>query len=113
LNESKGDEMEFLVRGEMKIPDTISPENLEALKQREMARGAELAASGVFLRQWRVPGRREVWTLWEAADASELQAALESLALYPYFEIEIHPLADHPRDPQVVARAAVMTGVAS
>jgi muconolactone D-isomerase len=105
--------MEFLVRGEMKIPDNISPEDLDSLKKKEMARGAELAASGVFIRQWRVPGRREVWTLWEAADATEIQTALESLALYPYFEIEIHALADHPRDPQVVARAGVLTGMAS
>jgi muconolactone D-isomerase len=91
--------MEFLLKGEMKVPASISDADLAAMKAREIERGAELAAQGTFLRQWRVPGRRAVWTLWEAPDATELQKALESLPLYPYFEIEIHPLAEHPRDP--------------
>lgn len=91
--------MEFLLKGELVVPSDFPQEQLEEMKAREIARGAELAAAGVFLRQWRVPGRRAVWTLWQAADATELQAALESLPLYPFFDIEIHPLADHPRDP--------------
>jgi muconolactone D-isomerase len=91
--------MQFLLKGELNVPASLPQSDLEAMKAREVARGAELAAEGVFLRQWRVPGRRAVWTLWEAADATQLQQALESLPLYPYFDIEIHPLADHPRDP--------------
>lgn len=91
--------MEFLLKGELRVPASLAPDELDAMKAREIARGAELAAEGVFLRQWRVPGRRAVWTLWEAADATALQDALESLPLYPYFDIEIHPLAEHPRDP--------------
>lgn len=91
--------MEFLLKGELHVPDSLPQAELDEMKAREVARGAELAADGVFLRQWRVPGRRAVWTLWKAADVTELQQALESLPLYPYFDIEIHPLADHARDP--------------
>ena len=91
--------MEFLVHGALNIPKDLADDVVQGMKAKEAALGAELAAKNVFLRQWRVPGRRETWTLWEAADATELQAHLESLPLYPFFDITVHSLAEHPRDP--------------
>ena len=100
LKQHEWSDMEFLVHGELAIPADLDADVVEALKAKEGSLGTDLAKRGVFLRQWRVPGRRETWTLWEAADATELQGHLESLPLYPFFNITVHSLADHPRDPK-------------
>lgn len=105
--------MDFLVKGQLNVPASISPEELEAKKAGEIARGAELAANGTFLRQWRVPGRRAVWGLWRTADATELQSILETLPMYPFFELEIHALADHPRDPGDSAMKTARSGASA
>ena len=62
----------------------------------ERAHAAELAAQGILVRMWRVPGRRENWGLWRARDATELHTVLTSLPA--------QAVKPHPRD---VASAAV------
>ena len=68
-----------------------SPQELEA--------GQRLAHAGQLRRLWRIPGRWANWSLYDVADATELHAALSSLPLYPWMDIEVHPLAEHPNDP--------------
>ena len=46
----------------------------EELTRREAERARELAGAGVLKRLWRVPGRRANVGLWDAADATELDA---------------------------------------
>ena len=63
---------------------------------------AELATDGHVLRVWRpVPddGRWRAVGLYRAADDSELEPILASLPLYPWMEISVRPLAEHPNDP--------------
>lgn len=91
---------EFLVRIRNRWPvdgDTARRAELDAA---EGARAAELAAEGVLVRLWRIPGRRENVGLWSAPDANALHAALSSLPFYPWLDIEVQPLADHSNDPQ-------------
>ena len=38
---------------------------------------------------WRVPGRTANWGIWEAADATALHAAITSLPLFPYLDVEV------------------------
>ena len=59
----------------------------------------ELAANGVIVRLWRIPGRRQNVGLWRATTAGALHAALESLPTYPYLDITVPALASHPSDP--------------
>ena len=92
--------MEFLVHIEVRWPVDGSPDQFAGLNTAERARSAELAADGRVRRLWRVPGRRANWGIWEAADATELHAALTSLPLHPWMEIEVIPLAAHPNDPE-------------
>ena len=55
--------------------------------------------AGRIRRLWRIPGRRANWGLWEAPDASELHAAIRSLPFFPWLQVDVHPLAAHPSDP--------------
>ena len=57
-------------------------------------------------RLWRVPGRWANWGLWEAPDATALHEALNSLPLWPWMSIRVHPLARHPNDPPTIESEA-------
>lgn len=91
--------MEFLVNVEVDWPPDGDPEERSQLVAAEGARAAELAAQGTIKRLWRIPGRWANWGLWEADDATQLHEAIASLPLFPWFDIEVLPLADHPSDP--------------
>lgn len=92
--------MEFLVRIEVRYPVDGDRDELGRLMAAERARAAELAAAGHLRRLWRVPGERANWGIWEAADATELHGVLGSLPLFPWMAITVHPLAQHPNDPE-------------
>jgi len=88
--------MEFLVRIEIRVPADIDADEEARVRAAELARGQELRAAGILRRVWRVPGRRANWSLYECADASELHEVLNSLPMWPWLDIEVHPLAMHP-----------------
>lgn len=91
--------MEFLVRGRQHLPHDMDPASRQRVIAAEGERAEQLIREGLLRRIWRVPGERGSWTLWEAPDATALHAALESLPLYPWYDLTVHPLAQHPRDP--------------
>ena len=91
--------MEFLVHMEV-TGLRAGSEDEAALRTAEGARAGELAAAGILMRLWRVPGKRANWGIWHAQDADQLHQALVSLPLFPYLSITVHPLAAHPNDPQ-------------
>ena len=92
--------MEFLVNIEVDWPADGDPDELARLTAAERVRGGELAAAGTIRRMWRVPGRRANWGVWEAADATALHAAINTLPFYPYLDVDVIPLAAHPTDPE-------------
>ncbi len=69
---------------------------------RELEQGQRLAHAGQLRRLWRIPGRWANWSLYDVADATELHEALSSLPLYPWMDIEVHALAEHPNDPRAL-----------
>lgn len=83
-------------------PADGDPGRRAALFAEELARGQELARAGQLRRLWRVPGRWANWSLYEVADATELHAALSSLPLWPWMDIEVHAVAEHPNDPRAL-----------
>lgn len=91
--------MEFLVNIHVNWPADGNPAELQRLLLAERGRGAELVRAGILRRIWRVPGRFENWGLWYADDATALHEALASLPFYPFLDIRVIPLADHPTDP--------------
>ena len=91
--------MEWLVHLGIAVPPTTTDTELSARMQRESERAAQLFEDGRLIRLWRVPGRRANWGLWEAEDATTLHSALQSLPMYEWASIEVHPLAEHPNEP--------------
>jgi muconolactone delta-isomerase len=91
--------MEFLVHIQVNWPPEGDAEMLVRLTEAERARARELAVEGRIRRLWRIPGRFATWGIWEATDASELHAAVNSLPLIRYLDITVYPLATHPSDP--------------
>jgi len=91
--------MQFLVHIEVGWPADGDPAELERFSAAERRRAAELAEAGMICRLWRVPGRRANWGVWEAPDATALHDAITSLPFFPWLSVEVHPLAEHPSDP--------------
>lgn len=91
--------MEFLVRFEAVLPESMSDGARDDLRSSERARAAELRAEGTLKKLWRVPGRRAVVGLWEAPNATALHDALTSLPNFPYMrDTTVEPLATHPQE---------------
>ena len=90
---------EFLVNIKFVWPDSITDEKRKELREKEVAMAGELAKKGHLVRMWRVVGRRENWGLWRAKDATEMHAILSALPIWPYMEIQVMALAQHPVDP--------------
>ena len=88
--------MEFLVHIDVSLPDGLPEERRRELIAAEHRRGQELIDQGVLVRIWRLPGRFANVSLYRAADATELHAALVSLPLWPYMDIHVEALAVHP-----------------
>ena len=96
--------MEFLVRIDVGWPTDGDSRKKAELLEAEARRGRELAADGVIVRLWRVPGRWANVGIWSAPDATALHESLSSLPLYPWLTIDVEPLAHHPSDPGADAR---------
>ena len=87
---------EFLVQIEIGLPPSTPDDERATLLAAEAARGRELRDAGSIVRLWRVPGRRANVGIWSAADASELHEAIASLPLFPWMDVRVSALADHP-----------------
>lgn len=90
--------MEFLVRFELNIPESMSTERRDELRTTERAMAMDLREKGILKRLWRVPGRRAVVGLWECADATELHDVLSALPMFPWMDASVEPLATHPQE---------------
>ena len=90
---------EFLVHIEIVWPPDAPEEQRAEIFARELEQGQRLAHAGQLRRLWRIPGRWANWSLYDVADATELHAALSSLPLHPWTDIEVHALAEPPTHP--------------
>jgi muconolactone D-isomerase len=90
---------EYFVTMDVELPADLAPQRRTELLEAEARRAVELAAAGTLVRLWRIPGRRANCGIWRAGDATALHAALASLPLWPWLQIDVRPLADHPNDP--------------
>ena len=91
--------MEFLINIKINWPASMDPAAKEKISRDERAHAAELAGKGHLVRMWRVAGRRENWGLWRAKDATEMHAIISSLPVWPYMDVSVTALAQHPVDP--------------
>lgn len=96
---------EFLVNMEFTFPPGMKRPDLQRHYRKEARRAAELADAGLFLRVWRIPGRRAHVSLWQAKDATELHEALTSWPMFDYMSLTVTALAVNHNDPGGLATA--------
>jgi muconolactone delta-isomerase len=94
-----GSGTEFLVFFTLTIPAGTPDQVVADTEAREAQRARELGDEGHLLRVWRLPGEGRLLGLYHAADAAELQSALESLPLHAWMSTQVTPLTRHPSDP--------------
>jgi len=92
--------MEFMVLIKNTFPPDGDKELLATLAKAESARASVLASEGVIKKIWRRTGQKSNVGIWVAPDATQLHEAISSLPFFPWLEIEIWPLAEHPNDPK-------------
>lgn len=91
--------MEFLVAIEVHWPPSLDETRKAELAAAEAARARELVRDGSIIRLWRIPGRWANVGIWGAPDATRLHEAISSLPLYPWLDVKVTALAEHPSDP--------------
>ncbi|MBS0495984.1 MAG: muconolactone Delta-isomerase [Proteobacteria bacterium] len=88
--------MLYCVRMQVNLPQDMDPTALQSLKEREKARAIELQQQGKYLHLWRVVGQYANVSIFDCESNDELHEVLSSLPMFPYFQIEVVPLAKHP-----------------
>ncbi|WP_404386423.1 muconolactone Delta-isomerase [Knoellia locipacati] len=63
---------------------------------REKAYSQDLQRAGQWVSIWRLPGQYANLSIFDVADHDRLHEILWNLPLFPYMEIEVQPLAQHP-----------------
>jgi muconolactone D-isomerase len=88
--------MLFHVSMDVRIPLNIDPEKVKHLQAQEHERGRELQQQGKWVHLWRVAGRYSNISVFNVKDPAELHEILNALPLFPFMEIEVIALCQHP-----------------
>ena len=88
--------MLFHVRMDVRIPQDLDPEVRAAVLAKEKAYSQELQRSGKWPHLWRIVGEYANVSIFDVAGNDELHDLLSGLPLFPYMEITVMPLAQHP-----------------
>jgi len=88
--------MLYCVRMDVHVPHDVDPQRFEQLKAEEKARAQELQRSGKWRHLWRIAGLYSNISVFDLASHDELHAILSGLPLFPFMEITVTPLVQHP-----------------
>jgi len=88
--------MLFLVRMDVKIPHDLPAAQVDAIKAREKTYSQDLQRDGRWRSIWRVVGEYANYSVFDVASNDELHTLLSQLPLFPYMQIQVTPLAQHP-----------------
>jgi muconolactone D-isomerase len=88
--------MLYLVRMNVRIPTGADPKQMDEIKAREKAYSQELQRDGRWVHLWRVVGEYANYSVFDVSSNDELHQLLSALPLFPYMEIHVTPLAQHP-----------------
>lgn len=78
------------------LPDSIPAERANKLKADEKALALKLQQSGKWKSLWRIVGQYANISIFDVESNDELHQLLSSLPLYPFMQIVVTPLAQHP-----------------
>lgn len=88
--------MLYLVKMTVLLPASLNPERADELRRAEKERALELQRDGRWRHLWRVVGRYENYSVFDVGDHDELHALLSALPLFPYMDVHVTALAQHP-----------------
>ncbi len=88
--------MLYLVRMDVRIPTGADPKQMDEIKAREKEYSQELQRDGRWVHLWRVVGEYANYSVFDVSSNDELHQLLSALPLFPYMEIHVTPLAQHP-----------------
>jgi muconolactone D-isomerase len=81
---------------DVRLPHEMDPEARADVLAREKAYSQELQRSGKWPHLWRVVGEYANVSIFDVTGNDELHDLLSGLPLFPYMDIEVTPLAQHP-----------------
>ena len=88
--------MLYLVRMDVNIPHDLPAQVADDIKAREKAYSQDLQRDGCWKHIWRVVGEYANYSVFDVSSNDELHQLLQNLPLFPYMDIEVTPLAQHP-----------------
>ena len=88
--------MLFMAEMIVQIPSTLAPEVADEIKRKEKAYSQQLQRDGKWRHLWRVVGEYANVSIFDVASNDELHTLLNNLPLFPFMEIKVKPLANHP-----------------
>jgi muconolactone D-isomerase len=81
---------------DVKMPHDLPPAQADEIKAREKAYSQALQRDGRWPHLWRVVGEYANYSVFDVASNDELHQLLSQLPLFPYMQIQVTPLAQHP-----------------
>ena len=88
--------MLFHVRMDVAVPRDLDPEERATLLAKEKARALELQRTGTWVHLWRVVGQYSNVSIFDVESSDELHEILWNLPLFPFMEVSVTALAQHP-----------------
>lgn len=88
--------MLYCVHMAVRTPPGTDPALFDRLKAEEKAQSQELQRSGKWRHLWRVAGQYANISVFDVADHDELHAILSGLPLFPFLELSVTALSQHP-----------------
>ena len=88
--------MLYLAHMVVRLPHDMPQTQADEIKAREKAYAEELQHSGKWLHLWRVVGEYANYSVFDVDSNDELHQILSRLPLFPYMEIKVTALAQHP-----------------
>ena len=88
--------MLFHVLMNVVIPRDVDAESVKKLGELEHERAKLLQEQGKWLHLWRVAGKFSNVSIFDVESPAELHEILNSLPLYPFMEVDVAALCQHP-----------------
>lgn len=98
--------MLFHVRMTVRLPHDMPTQTAEEIKRREREMALRLQAEGSWRHLWRIAGQYANISIFDLPDAQALHDLLSALPLFPYMQIEVQPLCQHPSALEAAAPSA-------
>ena len=88
--------MLFAVQMDVNLPVDMDPDVRADLLEREREYSQRMQRSGVWPHLWRIAGQYANLSVLDVESNQHLHDVLSQLPLFPYMDIQVTPLAQHP-----------------